>query len=217
MITDYIQRANEILSKSQTNKSRIDRGLWPANHIWIFWPGEKPDSLLSFTQTYGKTAAMNSAVDLLDGLALLTNMKIYKFKGVTDGPTNDFYAQGQGSIKMLEEGNDVVIIHIEAPDAAGHDGHPEEKRRSIEMSDRHIIEPLLRYAEKHPLRIAVMPDHPTPLSTRKHSHDPVPFLVTGPGIAGNGALRLTEEQAAQTGTYHRPWIYVASKKLFCQS
>lgn len=199
MLVAYMRAANEILAQSETNARRIREGEWPANLVWLFWPGMKPASLRSFAEVYDKTAALNSGVDLLDGLALLTGVKKYKFEGVTDGPTNDFKAQGKGGIQMLEDGNELVIIHVEAPDAAGHDGRPDQKQRSIEESDRHILGPLLKYAEKHPLRIAVMPDHPTPLSTRKHSHDPVPFVIAGPGIAYNGATRLTEDQAKSTG------------------
>lgn len=214
LIVDYIERANAVLAKSPTNERRIAEGKWPANHIWVFWPGQKPGSLKPFYEVYGKTAAMNSAVDLLDGIALLTNMKVYKFEGVTDGPTNDFEAQGIGGIAMLEDGVDVVTIHVEAPDAAGHDGRPDEKQQGIEQSDVHILGRLLAYAEEHPLRIAVMPDHPTPLSTRKHSSDPVPFAISGPGIAQNAAVRMTEQEAKDSGILIDPgWRFLRDKML----
>ncbi|MEG0071294.1 MAG: 2,3-bisphosphoglycerate-independent phosphoglycerate mutase [Raoultibacter sp.] len=199
LVVDYIRRANEVLAKSPNNVRRIAEGLAPANFVWIFWPGMRPASMPTFEEAFHKTAAMNSAVDLLDGIALLTAMKVYKFDGVTDGPNNDFNAQGQGGIKMLEDGADVVVIHVEAPDAAGHDGRPDEKKNGIEQSDTLILGPLCEYAETHPLRIAVMPDHPTPLTTRKHSYDPVPFVIAGPGVARNEATRATEAQAKDSG------------------
>lgn len=201
LIEEYTRRANGILAKSAVNTRRIAEGKVPANHIWIFWPGQKPGEMMPFSEVYGKAASLNSGVDLLDGIAKLTGMSICKFDGVTDGPTNDFKSQGAGGIKMLEDGADVVIVHVEAPDAAGHDGRPDQKQASIEQSDIHILGPLREYAESHPLRIAVMPDHPTPLSTRKHSHDPVPFVLAGPGIEGNGATRMTEQQAKDAGVF----------------
>lgn len=199
ILISYMDAAREILAKSDINKRRISEGLVPANFAWLFWPGMKPGSLLSFEEVYGKKAALNSGVDLLDGLALLTGMKTYTFDGVTDGPTNDYVSQGRGGISMLEDGNEFVIIHVEAPDAAGHDGRPDEKKQAIERIDEHIIAPLLDYAQHHDLRIAAMPDHPTPLSTRKHSHDPVPFVIAGPGISSSGASRLTEAEAQKSG------------------
>lgn len=199
LLIKYMRAANEVLARSPLNERRVREGKWPANMVWLFWPGMRPGELRPFPEVYGKNAALNSAVDLLVGLALMTGMKHYSFEGVTDGPNNDFKAQGKGGITMLEEGNDVVIVHVEPPDAAGHDGRPDQKKNSIEQSDKYILGPLLEYARTHPLRIAVMPDHPTPLSTRKHSHDPVPFVVAGPGIAHNGAKRLTEREAQATG------------------
>lgn len=199
MLESYMKAANEVLARSEVNARRVKEGLVPANFSWLFWPGMKPGSMKSFGEIYEKTAALNSAVDLLHGLALLTGMKQYTFEGVTDGPNNDYVSQGRGGIQMLEEGNDVVFIHVESPDAAGHDGRPDEKQHAIEQIDQHVIAPLIEYAKTHELRIAAMPDHPTPLTTKKHSHDPVPFVIAGPGITHNGAKRLTEEEAKNTG------------------
>jgi 2,3-bisphosphoglycerate-independent phosphoglycerate mutase len=203
-LINYMDKAHAILAKSSVNDRRIQKGKWPANHVWLFWPGIKASSMAPFEKKYGKSAAVNSAVDLLDGMATLADMKIYKFDGVSDGPTNDFAAQGKGAIKMLEDGNDVVFIHIEAPDAAGHDGHPLEKKNAVEQSDALVIGPLRAYAQAHPLRIAVMPDHPTPLSTRKHGRQPVPFVVWGQGIARAQAPRMTEDCARKTGVRFDP-------------
>ncbi|MEF9841258.1 MAG: 2,3-bisphosphoglycerate-independent phosphoglycerate mutase [Raoultibacter sp.] len=214
LLIDYIRRANEVLAQSPNNARRISEGLPPANFVWIFWPGMRPASMPTFEQAFHKTAAMNSAVDLLDGIALLTDMKVYKFDGVTDGPNNDFAAQGRGGIQMLEDGADVVVIHVEAPDAAGHDGRPDEKKNGIEQSDALVLGPLCTYAQTHPLRIAVMPDHPTPLTTRKHSYDPVPFVVSGPGIEHNGGSRLTETTAEAAGIMVDPgWKFMADYLL----
>ena len=204
LLTGYMTAAGQVLAKSPVNAGRIRAGELPANQAWVFWPGTRPGALLPFEKEYGKTAALNSAVDLLIGLAQMTDMKVYRFDGVTDGPTNDFAAQGTGAVTMLEDGNQVVIVHVEAPDAAGHDGHPEEKKKAIEESDRHILGPLAEYGKDHPLRIAVMPDHPTPLATRKHGYEPVPFVVAGPGIAHNGATRMTEAQGAAAGVLLDP-------------
>lgn len=198
-ITHYIDAANRLLAQSAVNARRVEEGLVPATNVWLFWPGERPDSMPTFFEAYGKRASMNSAVDLLDGIALLTDMRTYKREGITDGPNNDFALQGRVGLEMLEDGADVVVIHVEAPDAAGHDGRPDEKVGGIEKSDTHILGPLLDYARTHPVRIAVMPDHPTPLTTRKHSYDFVPFAVMGPGIESNGADRMTESQARATG------------------
>ncbi|MEG2211861.1 MAG: hypothetical protein RRX88_05195, partial [Raoultibacter sp.] len=108
----------------------------------------------------------------------------------------------------------VVVTQLDPPDAAGHDGRPDEKKNGIEQSDALVLGPLCTYAQTHPLRIAVMPDHPTPLTTRKHSYDPVPFVVSGPGIEHNGGSRLTETTAEAAGIMVDPgWKFMADYLL----
>jgi 2,3-bisphosphoglycerate-independent phosphoglycerate mutase len=197
LIADLEARAHEILKDSPVNAARIAAGKLPANYLFIFWPGMRPAGLPTFTSLYQKRAAMLSGVDLLNGIAQLTGIKRYSFRGVTDGPDNDYAAQGEGAIKMLSS-NDIAFIHVEAPDAEGHDGHIEGKRLAIEAIDREIISRLSAYAQQQPLRILALPDHPTPVLSKRHSPDPVPFVMAGPGIQHNGAHRLTELQAAST-------------------
>ncbi|MDR1422412.1 MAG: 2,3-bisphosphoglycerate-independent phosphoglycerate mutase [Coriobacteriales bacterium] len=198
LIAELEARAHAILAASSINARRVACGKLPATHIFIFWPGRRPVGLPSFESRYYKRAAMLSGVDLLNGIAQLTGIKRYSFTGVTDGPDNDYAAQGEGALKMLEA-NDVAFIHVEAPDAEGHDGHIEGKRLAIEAIDREIISRLSSYGEQHPLRILALPDHPTPVLAKRHSSDPVPFVMAGPGVGSNGAARLTELAAAATG------------------
>ena len=141
---------------------------------------------------------MQSGVDLLKGLAILTGMDVCEFEGITDGPDTDYAAQGRGAIEMLAD-HDVVFVHVEAPDAQGHDGDAAGKVAAIESIDSEIVSRLVDYAASHDLRIMALPDHPTPVALKRHTPDMVPFVMAGPGISHNGASRLTEEQGASTG------------------
>ena len=197
-IIDYMQRARAVLAQSETNARRIAQGEMPANEVMCFWPGQRPSGMQPFIERYGINAALNSGVDLLAGIARLTGIKTYDFAGVTDGPDTDYAAQGEGALAMLAE-HDVVFVHIESPDAEGHDGHILGKRQAIEAIDREIVSRLMNYAAQNELRILALPDHPTPVIGKRHTADPVPFVMAGPGIAANSGLRLTEAEAASTG------------------
>jgi 2,3-bisphosphoglycerate-independent phosphoglycerate mutase len=203
LIADFEARAKEVLAASPTNARRVAQGKLAATDVFAFWPGMRPDGMEDFTSRYGRQAAMSSGVDLLNGIAQLAGIRRYHFDSVTDGPDNDYAAQGEGALAMLAE-NDVVFIHVEAPDAEGHDGNAEGKRRAIEAIDREIISRLRAFGAKHPLRILALPDHPTPVATKRHTSEPVPFVLTGPGIAANGARRLTEREAQATGLVADP-------------
>jgi 2,3-bisphosphoglycerate-independent phosphoglycerate mutase len=148
---------------------------------------------------YGVNAAMTTGVDLLRGLAQMMGMAVLSIKGVTDGPDNDYAAQAQGALKALAR-YDLVVVHVEAPDEAAHAGDAAEKIRAIENIDREVIGRLRGYTGDR-LRLLVMPDHPTPLELRTHCDDPVPFLLWGDGISGNGARRFTEADAARTDIF----------------
>ncbi len=198
LILDYQERARQILAASPVNARRIVEGKLPATDVFAFWPGKCPDGMRSFSEIYSKTAGMLSGVDLLRGIAKLADIDRYQFEGVTDGADNNYTAQGEGALAMLTE-NDVVFIHVEAPDAEGHDGNVEGKLRAVEAIDREIISRLIEYSKSTPLRILALPDHPTPVATKRHTHDPVPFVLCGPGIKPNNGKRLTENEAKATG------------------
>jgi len=198
LLLEYERRARAILATSPVNARRRAEGKLEATDVFLFWPGQRPGNMQSFSAVYGKQAGMLSGVDLLNGIAFLTGIATYWFEGVTDGPDNDFAAQGEGALAMLAE-KDVVFCHVEAPDAEGHDGNAPGKVAAIEAIDREILSRLRRYGAEHPLRILVMPDHPTPAATKRHSRDLVPFVMSGPGVAPNSGRRMTEAEAAKTG------------------
>jgi 2,3-bisphosphoglycerate-independent phosphoglycerate mutase len=212
LIEDYRARARKLLAASPVNQRRRQEGRMTANEVFAFWPGSRPQGMEPFEKAYGLMAGMLSGVDLLCGIARLAEMRIYHFPGVTDGPDNDYAAQANGALSMLDE-CDIVFVHVEAPDAEGHDGNAAGKKAAIEAIDREIIARLLAYAQDHPLRILALPDHPTPVGTKRHTADLVPFVLWGPGIEANGASRLTEKQAAATGLVADPGHTLLRKLL----
>jgi len=198
LIVDYERRAREILTASPTNARRKAQGKLPATDVFLFWPGQRPGNMQPFFSVYGKRAGMMSGVDLLNGIAFLAGITNYQFEGITDGPDNDYVAQGKGVLAMLAE-QDLVFCHVEAPDAEGHDGNAAGKVAAIEAIDREILSRLRHYSAQKPLRLLVMPDHPTPVLTKRHTSDMVPFVLCGPGVSRNDGLRMTEAEAAKTG------------------
>jgi 2,3-bisphosphoglycerate-independent phosphoglycerate mutase len=141
---------------------------------------------------------MTSGVDLLRGLAKMAGMEVLNIKGVTDGPDSDNVAQVNGALEALKK-LDLVIVHIEAPDEAGHGGNVDEKIKTLENVDEQVVRRLRNY--QGDLRVLIMPDHPTPVTVRTHTADPVPFLIWGKGISANGAKRFTEAEAKKTGVF----------------
>lgn len=192
-----MQDAESVLKDHPVNRSRIGRGLIPATNIWLFWGSGPIPTVPAFHEAYGLSAAITSGVDLLRGLGLMTGMTILDLPGITDNLQNDFAGQADGGLRALVD-HDLVVIHVEAPDEAGHAGDVAEKVAAIEKIDQEVVSRLRNYPP-NALRLLVMPDHPTPVSLRTHAAEQVPFLMRGPGFKPNGALRFTEAEAAGTG------------------
>ncbi len=198
ILRDLMQRSEKVLQSHPINLSRQSRGDIPATTIWLFWGSGEIPAMPSFKELYGLNAALTSGVDLLKGLGKMAGMKILEIAGVTDGPDNDYEAQAEGALKALED-NDLVVIHIEAPDEAAHAGSIDDKIKAIEQIDKEVIERLRSY--RGDLRILAMPDHPTPIAIRTHSPEPVPFMLWGKGFRPNGASRFSEAAAKETGLF----------------
>ncbi|OGO30374.1 MAG: cofactor-independent phosphoglycerate mutase [Chloroflexi bacterium RBG_16_56_11] len=190
-------RSETVLRSHQVNAARLKRGEPPVTRVWLFWGSGPVLEMPDFNQVYGLRAAMTSGVDLLRGLAKMAGMDILNIKGVTDGPDSDHVAQAEGALAALRD-RDLVVIHIEAPDEAGHEGDVDGKIAAIEKIDKDVVGRLLKWRTDS-LRVLVMPDHPTPVIDRTHSADPVPFLIWGKGVEPNGAQRFTEAEARKTG------------------
>jgi 2,3-bisphosphoglycerate-independent phosphoglycerate mutase len=191
-----MKSSEEILKDHPVNMARINRGEIPATTIWLFWSSGQIPEMPSFRQYYGLNAAITSAVDLLRGLGKMAGMTILEIPGITDSLDNDFAAQANGALKALRD-HDLVVIHVEAPDEAGHAGSIEKKVEAIEKIDHEIIK-RLRSWQDDSLKVLVMPDHPTPIKSQTHNNEPVPFLLWGPGFSTNGAKRFTEKDANYT-------------------
>jgi 2,3-bisphosphoglycerate-independent phosphoglycerate mutase len=188
-----------VLKKHPVNMARRDRGDIPATMLWLFWGSGPIPDMPAFKDVYGKWAALTSGVDLLRGLGGMVGMDILTIAGVSDGADNDYAAQAEGALEGLDD-YDLVVIHVEAPDEAAHSGAVADKVAAIERVDSDMVARLRAY-DGGKLRLLVMPDHPTPIETRRHIGEPVPFLLWGPGIAANGAAAFSEAEAGKTDLF----------------
>jgi 2,3-bisphosphoglycerate-independent phosphoglycerate mutase len=162
-----------------------------ATQIWLWGQGVKP-ALPSFAATYGVQGRMSSAVDLVQGLGVLTGIEVVDVPGATAGFDNDYVAQAQACIRSLAD-RDLFVVHIEATDEAGHQGRSDIKVDALERWDTDVIGPVVDAldAAGEPYRILLMPDHATPCNTMTHSSDTVPYLFFDSQHAGAGG-RYTE-------------------------
>lgn len=174
-IYKIMKESQNVLANHEINKKRVSKGLKPANMIWLWSQGKTP-VLPNFKETYGLNGAVITGVDLLKGIGVFASLDIIEVPGATGFFDTDYKAKGEYAIKALEN-HDLVFIHIEAPDEAGHAKNIEEKVKAIERIDEFIVGPVVDSLEGEDYKVAILPDHPTPISVGTHTHDDVPIII----------------------------------------
>ena len=197
LLLEVMDRAVRALAGHEVNEVRLSLGENAATALWLWGGGRRP-KLEPFAERYGRSGAMISAVDLLRSLGMLLAFDILKVPGATGYLDTDYAAKGEHACRALED-HDLVVVHVEAPDEASHGGKALEKLKSLERIDQDIVAPIAELADRRgDTRILVASDHATPIETRTHTADPVPFLFWGPGFSPNGAPAFTEAAAKRT-------------------
>lgn len=192
--------SHRLLSTHEVNRLREEGGLRPANMIWPWGQGKSPQ-LPSLRERYGLTGAVITAVDLVKGLGLLAGMEVVEVPGATGYYDTDYEAKAAYAVDSLRR-LDLVYVHVEAPDEAGHEGDWDAKVEALERFDRHIVGAVLDATVQlqENLCILLAPDHLTPLEVRTHVHDPVPFALYSPGIKPD-AVKAFNEKAVSQGRF----------------
>lgn len=190
-----------LLKEHPVNQARISRGRRPANSMWLWGQGRRA-ALQNFSQKTGLKGAVISAVDLIKGIGVLAGMQVIDVPGATGYIDTNFNGKAQAAIDAFRGGNDLVYLHVEAPDECGHRGETQNKVRAIEEIDQKILSVVCGALDQMDrYRILVLPDHPTPLAIKTHSSDPVPFLLYDSQNHQQGVSCFTERNAASTGNY----------------
>jgi 2,3-bisphosphoglycerate-independent phosphoglycerate mutase len=198
VLIDLLKKSETLLKDHKINLLRRDLKKNEATSIWLWGHGKKA-RMESFKKKYGLNGAAITAVDLVKGLAHLIGFDFIKVEGATGYFDTDYRAKGLAAIDAIKK-YDIVLVHVEATDEAGHAGKAEIKKKALEEIDTYIVGPVMEELKKYKSwRILVMPDHPTPVSTRGHTGDAVPFAMMGDGISGEVHLPLGERNAAKTG------------------
>lgn len=199
-LLEMMEKSFDLLKDHQVNKARVAAGRRPANCIWLWGEGKRP-ALRPFEALYGIKGGMVSAVDLLKGIANCAGMEVAEVPGATGYIDTDFEGKAKAALDLLTR-NDLVYVHFEAPDECGHRNEPENKVKAIEMIDSRVLPILEKGLEQYEdYKILLLPDHPTPIVTRTHASDPVPYLLYQKSAPKTGVDTINEETAKATGIY----------------
>lgn len=220
LLRNLMKDSETLLARHPVNYEREARGDRKAISIWLWGQGKAP-RLPSLREKYGVQGGVISAVDIINGLGLYAGLERVQVPGITGFFDTNYKGKGEYGLRALER-RDLIFIHVEAPDEAGHLGDVEKKIKAIEDFDEKVVGTVLRgMARWQSWRLLLLPDHSTPIALKTHVSDPVPFvLFSSTAGAEPQALGYSESNAKRTGVVvkkaftliealiggNRPWI-----------
>jgi len=198
-----MEKSQALLADHPVNRRREQRGERRATSIWLWGQGRAP-RMPSLRERFGVRGGVISAVDIINGLGLYAGLKPIRVPGATGFLDTNYKGKAEHGLAALEEG-DLIFIHVEAPDEAGHMGDAQKKIRAIEDFDEKVVGTILGGMERwREWRLLLLPDHPTPIALKTHVSDPVPFVLFSSGDRKeNLDLGFNESDARRTGVLVR--------------
>lgn len=194
--------SREVLRDQMVNRTRITAGKKPATSIWLWGQGTAP-RMPTMRDRFGVEGSIISAVDLMKGIGIYAGLEVLKVPGVTGYIDTNYKGKAEAALSSLDE-KDFVVVHVEAPDEAGHNGNLEDKLKAIEDFDREIVGRILKGLEKFgEFTVLALNDHPTPVALKTHTSDPVPFAIYSGKKPLNAErnVRFCEGEAGETGLF----------------
>ena len=196
-VLGLMSRSRQLLKNHPVNLLRQKNGLPPANSIWLWGQGRSP-RMTTLKERFGVDGYVISAVPLLKGIGIYAGLEVLEVPGATGYFDTNYDGKTQFALNGLKK-KDLVYVHVEAPDEAGHMGNERLKIEAIEVFDEKIVGAILKgMNDFKSYRVMVLPDHPTPLSLRTHTSDPVPFVIySNEGCVRNGHVESFDEDSAR--------------------
>jgi len=195
LMNRMIRESNKLLENHPINIERRRKGQLPANYLWPWSPGKKAQ-MKTFREKFGIRGAVISAVDLIKGIGVCAGMTVIQVRGATGLYDTNYEGKADAALRALQD-HDLVYIHVEAPDEAGHEKNPALKIKCIEDLDQRLIQRIFNgiVGKENETVIALLPDHATPVSCGAHTRDPVPVAIMDPHQSPDRVYTYDEDSA----------------------
>ncbi|MEM3162244.1 MAG: 2,3-bisphosphoglycerate-independent phosphoglycerate mutase [Candidatus Bathyarchaeia archaeon] len=196
VLREFLRASYNILKDHPINRDRAAKGLPPANAVVPWGLGLKPklDPLLD---KFGVRGACVAAVSLIKGVCKLAGMSVIGVPGATGDLNTNTLAKAEAALKALKS-NELVLVHVEAPDEASHDGDIQGKIRSIRKIDS-MVGLILENINMDEVCVTLMADHTTSTRLRMHTADPTPISIANSDVVPDGVSSYSERAAYRGG------------------
>ncbi len=186
---DLMKASQKLLAGNSINPA--------ATSIWLWGQGKAP-SMETYQKKFGLSGSVISAVDLMKGIGIYAGLDVINVPGATGWIDTNYKGKAEYALKSLAV-KDFVYVHVEAPDEAAHNGMLKEKIAAIEAFDELVVGTVLKNSGKiGDFKLLVLPDHPTPVSLKTHTSDPVPFILYDSRNSKNSTIKNYDEASAKS-------------------
>lgn len=203
LLIELMDASIEVLKTNPINEERVASGKAPANCIWLWGQGKAP-KMPKFDEKYHLSGSMISAVDLIKGLGRYAGFDIISVPGATGYLDTNYKGKAEYALSEIKK-KDMVYIHIEAPDEAGHAGDLKAKIKALEDIDKLVVGTLIDgLMDIGEYRMMITCDHRTPILKRSHTSDPVPFLIYDNKASSKSGHEFSERNAEGSNIFIDP-------------
>jgi 2,3-bisphosphoglycerate-independent phosphoglycerate mutase len=204
-LNEFIKITYNVLKDHPINQKRRLKGKPPAN-VLIPWGGGKRPSLKPLYERYGVKGACVAAASLIKGICKLACMDIVDVPGATGEVDTNTIAKADAALRALKD-HDLVLIHVEGPDEASHDGDIAGKILIIKKIDS-MVGTIIKNISLEENYIMLLADHATPVKLKKHTADPTPITIAGSDVVRDEVSRYSERAAYKGGLGHIRGKYI---------
>jgi 2,3-bisphosphoglycerate-independent phosphoglycerate mutase len=205
LVNEFIDKSHALWENHPINVRRAAEGKLKANVVLTRDAGHLLPKFFNINERYHVNFACLADMHAERGIAQLAGME----SSLLPPPSGNLQKDCEVRVKALLEAmprHDCFYIHLKGPDEPGHDGNCDLKTQIISGIDKYFFGPLLKQISLKDNLICITTDHATPCALKVHSDTPVPILISGDKIVGNGkAIKFCERECAKgsLGTIER--------------
>jgi 2,3-bisphosphoglycerate-independent phosphoglycerate mutase len=189
LTNEFVEGSNRVLDASEVNQRRGKEGKLPGNLILTRDGGDHIPELQPIKARFGPSWGCFVEMPVERGISVMLGMEPVHAPRLR---VDEDYARWAALAAEALEGFDALYIHIKGPDVPAHDGRADDKRDVIATIDRAFFGEVLRQVDLSRTVLAVTADHSTSCVRMAHTDDPVPLVVSGPGVASDSVSTFGE-------------------------